>query len=89
MLRKYQLLAANMCKEIIKDPVKTLVDNPKQVCMSYGEHCRFSLTLAGLHLYGCAASTINAFFPCWYTQTTSELNARIQKMINDSGSKTE
>ncbi len=42
-------LATGLYKEVIDDDpvVKTLIDHPQQVCMSYGEHCRFSLTLAG------------------------------------------
>jgi protoheme ferro-lyase len=87
MLRKYQNIAIDIYTKHIHEPVKTFCDHPQQVCMTYREHCAFSLTLAKLHLYGFATSTVHAFFPWMCKTSTTELNEQIRKMIKESGCK--
>lgn len=53
--------------------------HPTQVCMTYFEHCQFSLHLGFLFAQASFKAVVHAFLPDWYiTSTTDTVN-----LIND------
>lgn len=47
--------------------------HPQSVCMSYYEHCMFSLKLAGYFALGSFKAAVHAFFPNMYITSSSDL----------------
>ena len=47
--------------------------HPQSVCMSYFEHCMFSLKLAGCFAVGSLKAVIHAFFPNMYVTSSTDL----------------
>ena len=56
-------MAYNYVYNIIPSILNTHKMHLKNVCMSYIEHCKFSLQLAQCMLFGAFKAIIHAFFP--------------------------
>lgn len=54
-------------------PVYSRFTHPQSVCMSYFEHCRFSLNLARCFAFGSFKAIVHAFFPSLYITSSSDL----------------
>ena len=59
--------------------------HPKNVCMSYCQHCFFALKLSGLFLYGSFVSLIHAFIPDIFIDAPTEINNKVKLLISTSG----
>ena len=59
--------------------------HPKDVCMNYISHSRFSLHMAKLHAYGVYVSIVHAFFPSMYKSSVTELNNEIATILKNAG----
>lgn len=46
--------------------------HPTKVCMSYLEHCKFSLEMASVFLYATGTAIIHAFIPDLFTDSTTD-----------------
>lgn len=63
--------------------------HPKNVCMTYLEHFRFALKISYLFLSGATVTLIHAFVPDVFTNTPSDINAKIKYEIENSGCRKE
>ncbi len=61
--------------------------HPSKVCMSYLEHCKFSLGLSYSLGIGCIKAFIHALLPDYYITSTSDLVVEIQEKIEKAGCK--
>ena len=67
---------------VLRESDMALFRHPSQVCMTYAEHCCFSLGLAWSFACACVAAVIHAFIPdvlvTYSSDTVSELRARMR-----------
>ena len=59
--------------------------HPKEVCMTYYQHFRLSMTLCGHFIEGSVKSFIHAIFPFWFPSSSTEINDIITDKITESG----
>ena len=59
--------------------------HPQSVCMSYYEHCMFSLKLAGYFALGSFKAVVHAFFPNLYITSSSDLLNSIKEEMTKIG----
>ena len=59
--------------------------HPSNVCMTYFEHCMFSLKLSFMLGVGSFKAIIHALFPDYYITSTSDLVKKINYEIENSG----
>jgi len=71
--------------EIINNYLNNLFSHPKQVCMTYIEHLKLSLNFSLLMFTGSIKAVIHAFLPDYYITSTSDINNKITKMIQEAG----
>ena len=66
-----------------------MFDHPQSVCMTYLEHCLFSLEMAGVFAYAAATATIHAFLPDYCVDSTSRCAAYVQRRLTEVGCREE
>ncbi len=59
--------------------------HPSDVCMSYFEHCRFSLNLSFQFAYASFAALVHAFYPDVYVTHSTDTIHNIKKQMKDVG----
>ena len=59
--------------------------HPQSVCMSYYEHCMFSLKLARCFAVGSFKAFVHAFFPNLYITSSSDLLISIKEEMTKIG----
>ncbi len=59
--------------------------HPARVCMTYAEHCRFSLSIASLLFMGACKACIHALWPDAYITSTSDLVVALQQKLQAAG----
>lgn len=59
--------------------------HPQSVCMSYYEHCMFSLKLAGYFALGSFKAVVHAFFPNLYITSSSDLLISMKEDMSKIG----
>jgi hypothetical protein len=62
-----------------------MFEHPTKVCMTYLEHCKFSLEMASVFFYATGTAIIHAFIPDLFTDSTTESVNYITKRLNESG----
>ena len=69
----------------IDNYLNNFFNHPKEVCMTYFEHLKLSLNFSFLMFTGSIKAIIHAFLPDYYIKSTSEINNKITRMIQESG----
>lgn len=59
--------------------------HPKNVCMTYFEHMKISLTFSFLFFKGNILSIIHAFLPDLFISSTTDINQQIYNILKDNG----
>lgn len=59
--------------------------HPKEVCMTYFQHFKLSMSLSKLFLEGTIKAIIHAFFPFWYLSSSTRINKNISFILKNSG----
>ena len=59
--------------------------HPQSVCMSYFEHCMFSLKLARYLAVGSFKAVVHAFFPSMYITSSSDLLITMKEDMSKIG----
>ena len=59
--------------------------HPAKVCMTYFQHCKFSLKLCFLFLKGAFFAFIHSFIPDLFITSSTNINFTIKKLISESG----
>lgn len=62
-----------------------VLEHPRDVCMTYIEHMRFSLSLAYTFALATVKAVVHAFVPGWYITSTSDCVEEIQERLRESG----
>lgn len=61
--------------------------HPQKVCMSYFEHCCFSLSLAQTFAFGTVAAVVHAFFPNAYLTHSTDMVKDVTETLQNAGCK--
>ena len=61
--------------------------HPKNVCMTYFSHLKFSFYISLLLLKGSYRALIHAFFPFLYIKSSTELVILLEKKLDETGCK--
>lgn len=64
-----------------------MFSHPKNVCMTYVEHCKFSLNVSFLLLSGSCKSFIHAFLPNLFILSSTKLVKDLDVILKNSGCK--
>ena len=59
--------------------------HPQKVCMSYFQHCCFSLKLAHYFIVGTFKAIVHAFLPNFYITSSSDMIEDVKKEISKAG----
>lgn len=59
--------------------------HPQNVCMSYFEHCKFSLYLARKFAFGTFAAIVHAFFPGRFLTHSSDMVRELSNVLLRAG----
>tara|TARA_B100000963_G_scaffold295117_1_gene265926 strand:+ start:658 stop:882 length:225 start_codon:yes stop_codon:yes gene_type:complete len=71
--------------KIKNDNIYYMFKHPKEVCMSYLEHCMLSLNFSYILLVGSMKALIHAIYPDAYVTSTSDLLVDIEKKMEKAG----
>lgn len=71
--------------DILEQLQSILSQHPQQVCMTYWEHCQFSLKMSYYLGLGSVKAIIHAFLPNYCTTSTTETAKLIQDQLSTSG----
>ena len=63
----------------------TFFKHPKNVCMTYLEHCMFSLKISKTFLVGSFKALVHAFIPDIYITSTSDIVSDVNNRLDNSG----
>lgn len=63
--------------------------HPANVCMTYMEHCKFSLEMAAVFSYATFTAIVHAFLPDYYVDSTTKSIKYIKKRLDESGCRKE
>ena len=63
----------------------SLFEHPSNVCMTYIEHCKFSLEMATVFAYAAVTATIHAFLPDYFVDSTTSCAAYVQRRLSEVG----
>lgn len=63
----------------------TIFKHPAKVCMTYKQHCFFSLGISKDFLIGSYKALVHAFIPDIYITTTSDVVKNINYKLDNSG----
>ncbi len=61
--------------------------HPKDVCMTYKEHMKFSLRLSLIFIDASYKAFIHSFFPNSYITSSSDTSKKINYLLKNSGCK--
>lgn len=73
LLKKKRVLKTNM------------FSHPQDVCMTYVEHWFFAMGLAGHFALAAIRSTVHAFLPNLFVQSSSDAVRRVARLLAESG----
>jgi hypothetical protein len=59
--------------------------HPQQVCMTYFEHCRFSLKMSCYFARGCLLAIVHAFLPDRFVTSTSDTVKTVSQALETAG----
>jgi len=59
--------------------------HPKNVCMTYFQHFRFSMYLCSLFCKGAFFALLHSFLPDFFITSSSDIVNNIQNLIKESG----
>ena len=59
--------------------------HPQAVCMSYFQHCFFSLKLARYFMAGTFKAIVHAFIPSFYITSSSDMIEDVKNEISNAG----
>ena len=59
--------------------------HPQNVCMSYFQHCFFSLKLARYFIVGTFKAIVHAFIPSFYITSSSDMIEDVKNEISNAG----
>lgn len=59
--------------------------HPKEVCMTYLEHLKFSISLGNIFFISFLKAYVHAFFPEIYKTSSSDTIVEVNKKILNSG----
>ena len=62
-----------------------MFSHPSSVCMTYVEHCKFSLEMAGVFSYAAFTAVVHAFLPDYFVDSTTRSIEYIKKRLDESG----
>ena len=65
--------------------IYSIFQHPQSVCMSYCQHCMFSLKLAGCFALGSFKAVVHAFFPNLYITSSSDLLITMKEEMTKIG----
>jgi len=65
--------------------MKSFLEHPSKVCMTYASHFRFSLGLSALFFKASVQALIHAVFPFWCIHNSSEHCRHILRRIQNNG----
>lgn len=63
-------------------------NHPKNVCMTYVEHFKLSMTLSIHFLEGSIKAFIHGILPFWFASSSTNINKLIETKIKNSGCQT-
>lgn len=59
--------------------------HPQKVCMSYFQHCFFSLKLARYFMVGTFKAIVHAFIPSFYITSSSDMIEDVKEEFENAG----
>ena len=62
-----------------------MFSHPKNVCMTYFQHFRFSMYLCSLFCKGAFFALLHSFLPDFFITSSSDIVNNIQNLIKESG----
>ena len=73
----------------IKKKIYSYFDHPQKVCMTYLEHCSFSLSLSCYFMDASIKALIHAFFPNLFVTSSSDYVKSINVLLETNGCRKE
>ena len=62
-----------------------MFDHPREVCMTYVEHFKFSMSLSFKFTEAAFKAFVHAILPCYYIKSSTEINEHILYKLQNSG----
>lgn len=62
-----------------------MFSHPSNVCMSYIEHCKFSLEMAVVFSYATFTAIVHAFLPDYFVDSTTKSVEYVKKRLSEVG----
>jgi len=62
-----------------------MFSHPSNVCMTYLEHCKFSLEMAAVFSYATFTAIVHAFFPDYFVDSTTKSVQYVKKRLSEVG----
>ena len=62
-----------------------MFSHPSNVCMSYIEHCKFSLEMAVVFSYATFTAVVHAFLPDYFVDSTTKSVEYVKKRLSEVG----
>jgi len=59
--------------------------HPKEVCMTYVQHFALSMFLCKTFAEGSVKAFVHAFFPFWFSSSSTKINNMVTETIKKSG----
>ena len=73
----------------IREKLYSYFDHPQKVCMTYLEHCSFSLSLSCYFMEASLKALIHSFFPNMFITSSSDHVTKIKELLENSGCRKE
>ena len=71
------------------DLIEQVRKHPKEVCMTYIDHFKFSSSISWDFLKASGCALVHAVFPCLFERTTSDTVDKIQFLLRRNGCRTD
>ena len=75
-------LYSDLLPSFTKNKLYSYFQHPQSVCMTYFQHCAFSLKLARCFAIGSCKAVIHAFFPSLYITSSTDLLITMKEDMN-------
>ena len=62
-----------------------MFSHPSNVCMTYLEHCKFSLEMAAVFSYATFTAIVHAFLPDYFKDSTTKSVEYVKKRLSEVG----
>ena len=62
-----------------------MFSHPYNVCMTYLEHCKFSLEMAAVFSYASFTAIVHAFLPDYFVDSTTKSVEYVKKRLGEVG----